>query len=132
MEAGYSQTPQLKKLGITAGTRLALANPPEGWRLEAEPTEAILVSGLAAADVVIAFARTAAEIVPLVRAQAERIRPAGALWIAWPRKAVGHRSDLNDNVLRDLVLPTGLVDVKVAAIDHDWSGLKFVWRRELR
>jgi hypothetical protein len=111
---------------------MALVNAPEGWRLEAEPTEAFLVSGLAVADVVIAFARTAAEIVPLVRAQAERIRPAGALWIAWPRKAVGHRSNLNDNVLRDLVLPTGLVDVKVAAIDHDWSGLKFVWRKELR
>jgi hypothetical protein len=132
VEAGYSGTPQLKKLGIGAGTRIALVDAPLGWRFDNEPTVAKLVSDLDPADVVIGFARSAAEIAPLVRMHADRIRPAGALWIAWPRKAVGHESDLNDNVLRDLVLPTGLVDVKVAAIDHDWSGLKFVWRKELR
>ena len=55
-----------------------------------------------------------------------------ALWVAWPRKAGGHVSDINDNLVREVLLPTGVVDVKVAAIDADWSGLKFVWRKENR
>jgi hypothetical protein len=54
------------------------------------------------------------------------------LWIAWPRKAAGHVSDLTDNVVRSTALPLGLVDVKVAAIDGAWSALKVVWRNELR
>ena len=62
---------------------------------------------------------------------ARRIYPAGALWVAWPR-AGGHRSDITDNVIRAHALPIGLVDVKVAAIDDDWSGLRLVWRVENR
>jgi hypothetical protein len=61
------------------------------------------------------------------------VLPKSAMWwVAWPRKAAGHVSDINENLLRELLLPTGLVDVKVAALDEDWSGLKFVWRKELR
>ena len=63
---------------------------------------------------------------------ARRIYPAGALWVAWPRRAGGHRSDITDNVIREHALPIGLVDVKVAAIDDDWSGLRLVWRVEHR
>ena len=63
---------------------------------------------------------------------ARRIYPAGALWIARPRRAGGHRSDITDNVIREHALPMGLVDVKVAAIDEDWSGLRLVWRVENR
>ncbi|MBU1587581.1 MAG: DUF3052 domain-containing protein, partial [Actinobacteria bacterium] len=62
----------------------------------------------------------------------DRIRPAGALWIAWPRKAAGHVSDVTENLLREIALPLGLVDNKVATIDPDWSGLRLVWRRENR
>ena len=58
--------------------------------------------------------------------------PEDALWLAWPRKAAGHVSDLGDNVVRAAALQTGLVDIKVAAIGEDWSGLRFVWRRERR
>jgi hypothetical protein len=59
--------------------------------------------------------------------------PAGAaLWIAWPRRAAGHRSDVTENLIREVALPLGLVDTKVAALDADWSGLKIVWRRERR
>ncbi len=54
------------------------------------------------------------------------------MWIAWPRKAAGHVSDVTDNGIREAVLPLGLVDVKVAAIDDDWSALKVVWRTERR
>jgi hypothetical protein len=56
----------------------------------------------------------------------------GSLWLAWPRRAGGHESDITDNLVREAALPLGLVDVKVAALDHDWSSLRFVWRKELR
>ena len=83
------------------------------------------------ADVIIAFVRTAAEL-DRVEPSGSAIFPDGALWIAWPRKAAGHVSDVTENAIREAALPLGLVDVKVAAIDDDWSGLKLVWRREKR
>ncbi len=55
--------------------------------------------------------------------------PAGAIWALWPRRAAGHVSDITDNVVRSAALDIGLVDVKVAAVDTDWSGLRLVWRR---
>lgn len=130
-DAGYSGTPQLKKLGIGAGTRLDVIGRPAGWSFEIEPTEASWVDE-GPVDVVLAFTPTAADVARLVPLLGERIRPAGAIWIAWPRKAAGHVSDVSENLLRDVALPLGLVDVKVAAIDSDWSGLKIVWRKELR
>ena len=81
---------------------------------------------------IVAFVRGAAEIVPLLERLESRIFPAGALWIAWPRKAAGHVSDVAENDIRDAALARKLVDVKVAAIDIDWSGLKLVWRKESR
>jgi hypothetical protein len=80
------------------------------------------------ADVIVAFVRSAGDLAQRLPSLAERIFPAGALWIAWPRRAGGHVSDLTDDVVRRHVLPLGLVDVKVAAIDADWSGLRVVWR----
>jgi hypothetical protein len=62
----------------------------------------------------------------------ERIFPAGAVWIAWPRRAGGHESDIREQDIRDIALPLGLVDVKVAALDRDWSGLRLVWRKDRR
>lgn len=100
-----------------------------GWRLS-DPPDIIRVDD-GPADVVIWFVRTAAEL-PDAAERGERIFPAGALWIAWPRRAAGHESDVTENAIRDTVLPLGLVDVKVAAIDDDWSGLKIVWRRDNR
>ena len=125
-----AQSSQLKKLGIVPGVRLDVVGAPSGWAFETEPESIPHTDG--DADVILAFMRTIAEVVEGVPTLGARIRPAGALWIAWPRKAAGHASELGDSVLRDLVLPSGLVDTKVAAIDNDWSGLKFVWRRELR
>ncbi|HET7737819.1 MAG TPA: hypothetical protein VFK32_04525, partial [Tepidiformaceae bacterium] len=63
---------------------------------------------------------------------AHRIAPDGGLWIAWPKRASGVPTDLTEDVLREVCLPSGLVDNKVCAIDETWSGLRFVWRRELR
>jgi hypothetical protein len=81
--------------------------------------------------VTLAFCRTQGDVVALVAA-VESVPPSGALWVAWPRKAGGHVSDVDENLLREVLLPTGVVDVKVAALDVDWSGLKFVWRKENR
>jgi hypothetical protein len=82
--------------------------------------------------VIISFVRAAVELTDRVEELAARIRPDGAFWIAWPRRAAGHVSDVTENDIRAAVLPLGLVDVKVAAIDQDWSGLKIVWRRSER
>ena len=129
--AGYSATPQARKLGLRAGTRVALVAVPDRWELDGPP-DIVLVESDEQADVVVAFCRSAAELAGHVDAQASRIFPDGALWLVWPRKAAGHQSDVTENGIRDVVLPLGLVDVKVAAVDEDWSGLKIVWRREQR
>jgi hypothetical protein len=80
----------------------------------------------------VAFVRSATDLAERLPDLVRRIYPAGALWIAWPRKAAGHHSDLNDNLVREQILALGVVDVKIAAIDEDWSGQKVVWRVENR
>jgi hypothetical protein len=126
---GYSATPQARKLGIRPGMRLAFVDAPGGWNLTDPPD--IVAADAGSADVLIWFVHTAAELATAAE-HGERIFPDGALWIAWPRKAAGHVSDVTETGIRAAVLPLGLVDVKVAAIDEDWSGLKIVWRKENR
>ena len=128
--AGYAGTRQLAKLGIRPGVRWDVVGADHGWRFEEEPAAGD--RSAAAADVVLAFARDLPEVAAVVSANERRIFPAGALWVAWPRKAAGHASEVTQNAIRDAALPLGLVDVKVAAVDHDWSGLKLVWRKERR
>ncbi len=130
-DPGYSGTPQLKKLGIRVRTRLDLIGAEPDWRFEVDPVDAV-ATPTGSVDVVLAFVRTRAELDAAVEHHEQRIHPAGALWIAWPRKAAGHVSEVTENLIRDVVLPRGLVDVKVAAIDTDWSGLKVVWRTDRR
>ncbi len=131
--AGYSGTPLAKKLGIKEGHRLTLVDAPPEWSVPDLPTNVEVGAGLQEpADVVIAFHREAAELSSRIEALGQAIHPNGMVWIAWPRKAGGHESDVTENGIRDVVLPLGLVDVKVAALDDDWSGLKVVWRRERR
>jgi hypothetical protein len=136
--AGYSQTPLWKKLGVRPGDRLLLVGAPRAWSVADLPdgvesgSETFRDSASEPAEVVIAFFAALAELREHVPLLARRIFPAGALWIAWPRRAGGHESDIRDQDIRDAALPLGLVDVKVAALDEDWSGLRLVWRRELR
>ncbi len=132
MTAGYSGRPQSAKLGLKPEQRLYLHDPPPGWAL-ADPPDGLAGAGPdGQADVIIAFFTRAQDIAAELGALARRIYPAGALWVAWPRRAGGHHSDITDNVVREHALPIGLVDVKVAAIDEDWSGLRVVWRRHNR
>ncbi|HWD08220.1 MAG TPA: DUF3052 family protein [Actinomycetota bacterium] len=132
MSLGHPVTPQARKLGIKPGMAVALDSAPEGWGLTDPPPGLKLLDGGRAepVDVVIAFFRRSADLAERLPALARRIFPAGALWVAWPRRAAGHRSDLTDTGIRACALPLGVVDVKVAAIDDDWSALKLVWRVE--
>ena len=130
---GYSGKPLAAKLGIRADTRVLLVGAPAGFDLAA-PAGAVVRSraGAGPYEVILAFCPDGAALRRRFAAQLPRLATAGALWIAWPRRAVGHDSDVTDNAVREAVLPLGLVDVKVAAIDTDWSGLKIVWRVERR
>jgi len=130
---GYSGTPLWRKLGIDAGDVVALLGEPSGWMIEGLPDKvAVRRRARGPLDVIVAFFDRRVDVerrLPLLR---RALRPDGSLWIAWPRKAAGHSSDISEQGLREIVLPTGLVDTKVAALDDDWSALRFVWRKELR
>ena len=132
MPAGYSGTPQARKLGIKAGLRVSLDEPPPGWALHDPPDGIVPVGPPAAADVLLAFFRSAEELPRRLPRLVQRIFPDGGLWVAWPRRAAGHESDITDTIVRAQALALGVVDVKVAAIDADWSGLRLVWRRASR
>ncbi len=135
--AGYSGTPLAKKLGIKDGGVLALVDAPPSWSVPDLPDGVTVArksarrTRLVDVDVALVFCRTAAQLatVPLL---VESLPKRSALWVAWPRKAGGHVSDVDENLLREVLLPAGVVDVKVAALDADWSGLKFLWRKENR
>jgi hypothetical protein len=137
--AGYSGSPTARKLGIKEGGHLLLVRPLATWQqfdLPAGSTVEVAgdlsVAGLDAGTVVLAFFQTVAAYLEGIGELARLIFPDASLWIAWPRRAGGHVSDLTDVRIRDAALPLGLVDNKVAAIDDAWSGLRFTWRRELR
>ena len=130
---GYSSTPLAKKLGIKAGHRVRLHGAPDGWDVPGLPDGCDLAAGgPRGADVVVAFHREYAGLAGEASGLVEDLADQAALWIAWPRRAAGHVSDITENGLREVFLPLGVVDVKVAALGEDWSGLKFVRRRENR
>ena len=133
MAAGYSGRTAAQKLGIDATTQLALLDAPDGWSVEGQPDGVAVRRDLRGrADVIVVFTRSAAHLRRNAARWDRALADDAALWVAWPRKAGGHDSDVTENLLREVLLPLGLVDVKVAAIDEDWSGLKIVRRRERR
>jgi hypothetical protein len=131
--AGYSGTPLAKKLGIAAGTRLAVLGAPAGFAIPALPAG---VSAKTAArgtfDVIVSFHTARADLAARLPKLLGALHVDGGLWVAWPKKASGVPSDVTEDVVRELALPTGLVDVKVCAIDDTWSGLRLCLRKELR
>jgi len=136
-QAGYSGTLLSDKLGIGAGDAIALIGAPERFEdtLGDLPDVASVHTDLAddaRYDVIVAFVTQRAELeaqLPRLRA---RMAPACGLWIAWPKRAARVPTDMTDQVVREVALPTGLVDNKVCAIDDTWSGLRLVIRRENR
>ena len=128
-----STTPLARKLGIVPGSRLRLHHAPANWTISSLPDDVrVLRRASSPCDVVVAFFTNLAQLEREVTALTTSITTKGSLWVAWPRRAGGHTSDVSDNSVRALVLPLGLVDVKVAALDDDWSALKMVWRLEHR
>jgi hypothetical protein len=133
--AGYSGTPLVAKLGFAEGMRAAILGAPEGF----DATLGALPGGVALArrltgprDLVLVFVTRRAQLVRRLPALRAAIAPDGMVWVAWPKRASGVATDVTEDVVREVALPTGLVDVKVCAIDGTWSGLKLVIRRALR
>jgi len=125
--AGYSGTPLIKKLGIKEGFSISMVETPADVlrelgissrkRTDKPPFDFVLLS-----------VRTQEELRTKFPFWATRLSPVGMLWISWPKKSSGVESDLNENIVRDIGLAAGLVDVKVCAVNEIWSGLKFVIR----
>ena len=133
--AGYSGTPLPKKLGIKEGTQFATVHAPDAFdaTLGALPAGAVgrtrLTAGL---DVVVAFYTSRAQLDQEWAKLSAATAPKGTVWVAWPKKASKVTTDITEDVVREVVLPSGWVDNKVCAIDDTWSGLRFALRRELR
>ena len=131
VSAGYSGTPLPKKLEIKEGTRVATVGAPADFAatLGTLPAGAKLRRGLPGPrDLTIWFVTSRRQL----EADLRRVTPPrgqGSLWVAWPKKASGMRTDVTEEVLREVILPHGLVDRKVCAIDATWSGLLFSWRK---
>ena len=134
--AGYSGTPLAKKLGFKQGFRTGLVSPPNGFQKELAPLPndvSLSVGGLVKPlDLIILFADSQKRLKTEFLKLARKLTQNGMLWIAWPKKASGVTTDLSENLIRDIGLGAGLVDVKVCAINDVWSGLKFVYRLEDR
>jgi hypothetical protein len=130
--AGYSGTPLAKKLGITEGSTLALVAAPAGVIEDLPPGVRVKRQARGTADVVVAFFTERRVLERRLGALGEMVFPSGGLWLAWPKRASGMATSVNEGVVRELALPLGLVDNKVCAIDDTWTGLRVVWRRERR
>jgi hypothetical protein len=128
--AGYSGTPLPQKLGITPDTRPVVIGPaPPDLDLGGAVPAARLGSR---ADVVLLFTTARRDLERRIPRLAHVIHPTGALWVCWPKRASKVETDMTEDVVREVVLPRGLVDTKVCAIDETWSGLRIVWRRDRR
>lgn len=130
--AGYSGTPLAKKLGIAEGSIVALVAAPDGVLGDLPGGVRVRHQARGRAEVVVAFFTERAELERRFGALSQMVFPAGGLWLAWPKRASGVPTTVNEDVVRAVALPKGLVDNKVCAIDETWSGLRVVWRRELR
>lgn len=128
MGSDYSATPLPRKLGIEEESRVALIGAPEGFaeRLGVRPVRRGTL------DVAVLFATRKGELSRQFTSLARRLRPAGGLWIAWPKKSAGVETDLSFQTVQDIGLRAGLVDNKSCSIDDTWQALRFVIRRRDR
>ena len=135
MSIGYSGTPLAKKLSLKDGQRVWWEGVPESVRAE------IAAEGLALELLVVpespidaahVFVTSRAALGEAVHRLLPLLAPTGFLWVSWPKKAAEVPTDITEDVIREIALPTGLVDVKVCAIDATWSGLKLMIRRDQR
>jgi hypothetical protein len=139
--AGYSGTPLAQKLGLKDGQRVLFIALPESLydlrvsRHFVEMAQAgwqTFTDGDPGYDVIHGFTTSRAELEAAAKPLMDSIKRDGAIWISWPKQAAKVPTDISEDVIRDVILPIGLVDVKVCAVDATWSGLKLVIRKELR
>ncbi|NNU65177.1 DUF3052 domain-containing protein [Rhizobium sp. WYCCWR 11152] len=136
--AGYSGTPLVRKLGLAHGQAAALLGIPEtivainGFDGFASVVRALPETPQRMFDYVHLFTTERAALEAAALALFHALRRDGMVWISWPKKSSRVPTDITEDVLREVLLPIGLVDVKVCAVDEIWSGLKFVIRKELR
>ncbi|TCC42441.1 DUF3052 domain-containing protein [Kribbella speibonae] len=131
---GYSGKPLAAKLGIKADHLVLLDNAPAGFVVEGLPpgTSVARRAGRMPYDVVLMFCPDRARLTKRLPVLLDRTTTAGMIWTAWPKRSSGVPTDLDENGIRELALPLGVVDVKVCAIDATWSGLKLVRRLSSR
>ena len=133
--AGYSSRTLIEKLGIKPATRIAILNAPRSYRgaLGALPAGVSVASSIRGKFPFIHFfTRSRGQLQTRLDMLLRALEPNGVLWISWPKKASGVKTDMTEDVVREIALPVGLVDVKVAAVDEVWSGLKLVRRLSAR
>jgi hypothetical protein len=135
MTAGYSGTPLARKLSLKDGMRVWWEDMPSPVRAEIEHHGLRLQHLIwhePPIDAAHVFVTTRADLESAVARLRPLLDPAGFLWVSWPKKAARVPTDITEDVIREIALPTGLVDTKVCAIDETWSGLKLMIRKELR
>jgi len=133
--AGYSGTPLARKLGLKAGSALALIGAPEDYAsLIAPAPDGLRIGGRVASttDIVHIFSTRRPELERFLLSCRSKLKPEAAIWVSWPKKSAKVPTDITEDVIRDVALPLGFVDVKVCAVSDVWSGLKLVLRKELR
>ena len=133
--AGYSGTPLAKKLGIGTGHRVWLVNAPANYETLVSPLPdgvTFVSKASNTTDIAHVFTTKRREMEKTLRAARGTLMPDAAIWVSWPKKASKVATDITEDVIREVALPMGFVDIKVCAVDETWSGLKLVVRKELR
>src|SRR5262245_55960040 len=133
--AGYSGTPLAAKLGLKPGGSLVLAGAPKDYLTLIAPAPDGLTIGSRLArttDIVHVFSTRRADLERFLLSCRSKLKPEAAVWVSWPKKSAKLATDITEDVIREVALPLGFVDVKVCAINDVWSGLKLVVRKELR
>lgn len=132
---GYSGTPLAKKLGIRAGSRIFVSDPPANYEeLLAPLPEGVTRSKSidAKTHLLHAFVTRRAQMEKILRTARNKLAADASVWVSWPKKASKVPTDITEDTIRQVALPLGWVDIKVCAVDEVWSGLKLVVRKELR
>ncbi len=133
--AGYSGTPLPQKLGIKPGLTVVAINPPANYRrLLGQIPDSITFSERlkSGSSFVHLFTSRRSEMQKKMSILRDKISDNGAIWVSWPKKSSGISTDVTEDVIREIALPFGFVDIKVCAVDETWSGLKLMIRRENR
>jgi hypothetical protein len=133
--AGYSGTPLAKKLGIKPGSSVFVDGAPMAYeQLVAPMPDGVSMQAAmdSSTDILHLFSTSRTKLAAALKRAVRHLRPDAALWVSWPKKASRVPTDITEDVIRELALPLGLVDIKVCAVDDVWSGLKLVVRKELR